>query len=1061
MFRTTQLIFLVAALLGSAVVFGSAKEPARFVLSGESLLDSQGRKLYIVQLSGTGALERTRAAIPSADTLRRQLARDGVQIERQAAVIANEQMAFVQSIGPEAELVYHYRYSFNGAAIRMTPAAAQQLRRHSQVLAIWEDSVRKVATNESPTFLDLFNDETGLIGSVGVKGENVVIGVIDSGISPEHPSFSDREQPRSPRLCETSFGETFLGTWLCRRYEKAEPELTYEPLADWSGICEAGDEFEADACNNKLIGARFFVAGALANQQVAPNEILSPRDADGHGTHIASTAAGNRVTATINDANVARIQGIAPRARIAAYKACWLRPGAIRASCNVSDLAQAIDQAVADGVDIISYSVGNDEGSVSAPDSLALLAAAKAGVFSAVAAGNAGPGLGTVGSPASAPWVTTVAASSRRGSVFEEAIEILEPTANAGRIGALQADFTTPLADSGTIEEALIRVDDESTDVAELGDVGATDDACQTITNGSEISGKIAYIRRTGCTFREKIQNAADAGAVAVVVFSNTGTPVVMSADTPAEIDIPAVMIGQADGDLLLDRLTEDTTVRLRLANGLFLEFADTGNRIADFSSRGPAVGAPDILKPDLTAPGVNILAATSPTQANGPKGQEYGYLSGTSMATPHVAGAAALLLEANPDWSPATLRSALMTSAYTDGLTRGDGEASDPLDRGAGHLNPNDANQPGLVYPAGAVEYDAYGCGVGGVSDPDRCAELQSAGLSFEPAEFNQASLALNKVTGARTITRSVTNLGPDDTWVAEVLSPPGFQVRVEPAVLALSNGQSASYTVTVEQAASQLDAWYFGEVNWIGERSRVQTPMALRAASIDAPERIQEAGGAGSRSFNVNFGYSGAYQAGVHGLLPAVVTSDFVPNDPDKSFDDEGCSDEGTTCIELNIQPGTLYYRLALFDELTDGNDDLDMFLFFCPAGDLTGLCPEVAVSGELTSDEEINLIAPSAGQYFVLIHGFETDDVSGGPGSNFSLLSWELFGVAGDGSLIEDRIGNLDIDAPTLVSTGSNETLTIDWSNLDPGNRYLGIISHTSPTGTVALTAVEITN
>lgn len=1055
------LLPVLAAFALSSNALGSAREPARFVASGESQLDNQGRKLYVVQLAGEGALARSQRPIPARETLRRRLQRDGVRIASQAAVLTNEQLALVRDIGPAAELVYQYQYTFNGAAIRMTPREAQILRRHPSVLAIWEDSVRKVATNESPTFLNLFDDETGLTGALDLKGENVVIAVIDSGITPEHPSFSDRERPRSPRLCETSFGESFLGLWLCRRYEKAEPELSYEPLPGWNGSCQEGEDFLATDCNNKLVGARYFVAGALANQQVADNEILSARDADGHGTHIASTAAGNRVTAKINGANVARIQGIAPRARIAAYKACWLRPGAIRASCNASDLAQAIDQAVADGVDIISYSVGNDDGSINSPDALALLAASKAGIFSAVAAGNAGPGLGTISSPASAPWVTTVAASSRDGGVFDEALEILEPAANAGRILALEADFTQPLADSGTIEETLVRVDDGSTDVANLGETGAIDDACQAIENNAAVSGKIAYIRRTGCTFSTKIRNAEDAGAIAVVVFSNTGAPVTMSSDDNTAIEIPAVMIGQADGDLLLDRLLEEELVRLRLANGLFLEQADTGNRVADFSSRGPVSESPDILKPDLTAPGINILAATSSTQANGPKGLEFAYLSGTSMATPHVAGVAALLREANPDWSPAALRSALMSSAYTEGVTRGEGEPADAFDRGAGHLNPNGANTPGLVFDASDLDYDAFGCGAAAFSSVARCDELSSAGISFAAADFNQASLSLGKLTDRRTVTRTVTNLGPADSWVAETLTPPGFQIDVNPSTLTLGTGQSASYAVTIEQAASQLDAWYFGELNWVGESSRVSTPIALKAASIDAPERISEAGGAGSRSFDVKFGYTGPYQAGVHGLQAAVVTNDFVANDPDKNFDDEGCSDEGTVCFEITVRPGTLYYRLALFDSLTDGDDDLDLFVYFCANGLDGGFCPEVAVSGEATSNEEINLVTPQAGSYLVLVHGFDTDEVAGGPGSNFSLLTWELFGTDANGDIVADPAGNLTVDAPVSAQSGTSANLTLNWSDLDPGNRYLGLISHQTPGGTVALTSVEVSN
>ncbi len=1055
----TTLFGLVLAALTTPTVMAASKTPAAFVASGQSKVDAVGRKVYIVQLAGSGAVNASHKGPQSA----RKSGYDSGRIAAKASQLQIEQNQIVQKLGPGVEILYHYRYSINGFAARMTPSQAQAIRRLPGVQAVWEDSKRKVATNESPTFLGLFDEDDGLIGALDLRGEDIVIGTIDSGITPEHPSFSDFEKAPGPRLCETSFGETFLGLWLCRRYEKRPPVQTYEELEGWTGICQAGEDFEADACNNKLIGARFFVAGAMANLDVADNEILSPRDADGHGPHIASTAAGNRVTAKINGANVARIQGIAPRARISAYKACWLKPSGIRASCNTSDLTQAIDMAVADGVDIISYSIGNDTSNVSSVDSLALLEATKAGIFTAVAAGNDGPSLGTVGSPGSSPWVTTVAASSRRGDVFEEAIEVLAPGSVAGKIAARQANFTPTLADTGTIEDDLVRVDDGSL-VTDTGtDNGSNDDGCQAFDNAADVSGKIAYLRRSGCAFLTKVRNASDAGAKAVVVFSNTGAPVIMTSINNEQADIPAVMIGQSDGDRLLDQLAEDQVVSVRLANGLFLSATDDGNFIAGFSSRGPALGAPDIMKPDVTAPGINILAALSPTQANGPKGVEYGYLSGTSMSTPHVAGVAALLREAHPDWSPATLRSALMTSAYTDSVFRDANVGADALDMGAGHIDANEANKATLVYDAGALDYDAYGCGLATpIADAARCQEVESAGFSTQAADFNQPSVTVFKLTEPRTIRRTVTNLGPAGTWTAQLQIPNGFSISVQPATLTLSQGESATFEITVSQAASQLDAWYFGRLSWVGDSGQINSPIALKAASVDAPAEVFDAGGAGSADIPVRFGYTGPYTAGVHGLVAPNRRDDFVANDPDKAFGDNACpdTDPSVICFEHIVSPQQLYLRVALFDEFTDGNDDLDLFVYYCPNG-IGGFCPEVGVSGEATSEESVNIVAPPAGTYLVLVHGFDTDETTGGPGANFSLFTWDLFGVNAAGQVLADPAGNLSVNAPSAVTAGSRETLIIDWSDLDPDQRYLGAISHNTPEGTPGLTIVNIRN
>jgi subtilisin family serine protease len=234
-----------------------------------------------------------------------------------------------------------------------------------------------------------------------------------------------------------------LGQWLCHIYEKQEDVLLFDPPENWSGMCQAGERFEETACNNKLIGARYFVDGAQATGPIDSGELISARDTDGHGTHTATTAAGNRVNASIFGTLLGQVEGIAPRARIAAYKACWLRPGDLRASCNTSDLANAIDMATA-----------------TAPDDIALMAAAKAGVLTAVAAGNEGPNLETIGSPAGAPWVITAAASSRDGQRFIEALEVISPSTVAGKYAVKEASFTPPLIDRDPIEGRLILVDD-------------------------------------------------------------------------------------------------------------------------------------------------------------------------------------------------------------------------------------------------------------------------------------------------------------------------------------------------------------------------------------------------------------------------------------------------------------------------------------------------------------------------------------------------------------------------------------------------------------------------
>jgi len=400
----------------------------------------------------------------------------------------------LQSVDAYDNKLYSYRYTFNGFAARLTAIQAQKIKSRKDVLNVWEDRVRYLYTNDSAVFLGLYNATAGLTAAKNLTGEDIVIGVIDSGIAPEHPSFADTVEAEKPSLCRSTWAESsLLGLWICHRFKKREDQIVYEPPTGWNGICETGENFTADACGNKIIGARYYVDGFLQTyNEMDSNEFMSPRDADGHGTHIASTAAGTEVRATLAGTEVDRIVGIAPRARIAVYKACWLEPGQIRGSCSTSDLQRAIEDAVADGVDIINYSVGNTDISISDPDDLALLAASNAGVLSVVAAGNDGPYENTILSPSGAPWVLTVGASSRTGGKFDEAMRVNSPNNVAGDIVAKEATFTPTLRDNGPVTEALVLVDDGDTTQ------GTTYDACTPLVNTDAVAGKTAFLQRGG-----------------------------------------------------------------------------------------------------------------------------------------------------------------------------------------------------------------------------------------------------------------------------------------------------------------------------------------------------------------------------------------------------------------------------------------------------------------------------------------------------------------------------------------------------------------------------------
>ncbi len=1016
--------------------------------------DPSTTKVYIVQLGSPSAAEhhaslsKSYAALGSAGKQPR-LDRNNAAVQAYTARLDEEQQQVLSRIGPDAQEIYSYRYGLNGFAARMSIAQAHKLKALPEVLNVWEDEIRPLATNHSANFLDLFNSEDGLRSEHQLDGDGIVIGVVDSGVAPEHPALQDTRKADRPRVCRSSWSETtLLGKWLCRRFDKLPDVIDFEEFAGWNGTCETGERFSDTDCNNKLLGARWFIEGAADSGPIDDKEFHSPRDADGHGTHTATTAAGNRTSASIFGTLIGDVEGMAPKARIAVYKACWLRPLDTRASCNTSDLARAVDAAVADGVDIISYSIGNSMREITAPDDIALMAATKAGVIAVVAAGNEGPNLATIGSPAGGPWVIAAAASSRAGESSVEAFQVSAPPSIAGKYASKEALFSPPLSERDPIEGKLVLVDDDDATLPG-GAAGVNSDGCQPLVNGDEVSGNIALMQRSGCLFTDMVRNAEEAGAVAVLIYNIAGDPIVMFGDSGL-VDIPALMIGQADANLILAELDADNEVSVVLEKSFLLTTTDTGDVMARFSGRGPGPSA-DVLKPDVTAPGINIIAGFTPDPANATPGENFAYLSGTSMATPHVAGIAALLRQAHPEWPPAAIKSALITSARQNLQLPGSIAPANPFDFGGGHIVPNEALQPGLVYDVTNDEYDAFACGTASPAlTQERCAALSAAGRSFFARDLNQPSVSISRLASAETVTRRVTNVSEDsESYNLSVSAPPGVSVDVVPASISLGAGESASFEVTLTYVSGPMDLWRFGSFTWEGDDHAVRSSIAVKPTSITAPAEIVSFGGTGSETFPVAFGYDGTYRPGVHGLNLPEIGNGFVANDPTKTFTPR--TDNGVTGHAVLIPPNQLFLRFSLFDALTDGDDDLDMYVYYCgPANDT---CSRIGESGEPTSEEQFNLYRPASGWYRMYIHGFETDEVAGGAGANYQILAW-WFGIV-------DDAGNMTATGPAFVGAGTAGDVTIDWNGLISNTIYLGGISHNTPQGLSELTIITIGN
>jgi subtilase family protein/fibronectin type III domain protein/PA domain-containing protein/pre-peptidase/peptidase inhibitor I9 len=897
--------------------------------------------------------------------------------------------------------LYDYHFSYNGFAAKLGLDQANRLTTIPGVLNVSPDEMVSVDTSSTPTFLGL-DAPGGLwdqLGGVGHAGEDIIIGVVDSGIWPESLSFSDRTGQNGNA--------------------SQDGKLSYQQIPGWHGKCSPGEQFNAANCNQKLIGAQYFDAawgGNAAIDAQRPWEFTSPRDYNGHGTHTSSTAGGNHgVPTTGPAAGFGSISGMAPRARIAMYKALWSTQDASTASGFTSDLVEAIDQAVADGVDVINYSISGTQTNFLDPVQVSFLFAADAGVFVAASAGNSGPATSTVAHPG--PWLTTVAAGTHNrngdGSVT------LGNGATYFGASVASAVGPAPLIDSTTA--GLSGAD--PTKVALC--YSTVDNGGVAVLDPAKVAGKIVICDR-GVTARvNKSLAVKEAGGVGMILVNTSLNSI--NADFHF---VPSVHLQSTDRAAVKAYAT--TVNPTATINQATIVLNAPAPFTATFSSRGPLLaGGGDLLKPDVIAPGQDILAAVAPP---GQAGLEFNLLSGTSMSSPHVAGLAALLKDLHPDWTPMMIKSALMTSAY-DVL---DGPGTNPIvifRQGAGHVRPNSAADPGLVYDSGFNDWLAFLCGTTNGVNPSTCTALAGLGYSFDPSNLNLASIAIGDLAGVQTVTRTVMNVGSGAaTYTASVAGMAGVNVVVSPSSLTLNPGETATYTVTFTTAGAALNVYTGGQLTWSDGSHNVRSPIVIKPVALSAPASVFSNGD--PASYNVTFGYTGPFTATPRGLVPATTFAGNVVDDPTDNFVVGG---PGTTSFSVVVPAGTTYARFSLFNEFTDGADDLDLYVYNS-GGTLVG------ASGGGTAAEEVNLVNPAPGTYTVWVHGFATD----GPDANFTLFSWVL------GSA---NAGNMTVSAPPSATLGSTGTINLTFSGLAPGTRYLGSVAYSGAAGMPNPTIIRV--
>ena len=734
---------------------------------------SRGAQLgtYIVQMSPSEK--------PSTFALHLDWYVSTVQSAREAA-----QTEAAAEGGAAERIVYSYENAFHGFAARLSEGEASTLESLSGVVSVFPETVYELHTTRSPGFLGLQSQAFTDVWANAIASHDVIVGVLDTGIWPESPSFRDDGLGPVP--------------------------------ARWKGACETAADFKSTSCNRKILGARVFFRGYEASTGALEAREKSPRDSDGHGTHTAATAAGTAVPgANFMGYAPGTARGMAPAARIAVYKVCW------SGGCFSSDILSAVDKAVADGVDVLSISLGGGVSSYHRDSlSVAAFGAMEKGVFVACSAGNSGPDPSSLTNVA--PWIATVGASSMDRD-FPATVKLGDGRNLSGVSlykgrRSLSADKQYPLVYLG-------------------GNVssGAAADPRALCLDGAldphQVAGKIVICER-GITARvQKGQVVKQAGGLGMILANTAANGEELVADSHL---LPAVAVGAAEGASIKRYAKTNARASATLTFGGTRLGIRPSPVVAAFSSRGPNFLTMEVLKPDLVAPGVNILAAWSSaiSPSSLPVDRRrvaFNILSGTSMSCPHVAGVAALVKARHPDWSPAAVKSALMTTAYVQDNTgrpmkdAATGGASGPYAHGSGHIDPARALDPGLVYDLGRDEYLAFLC-TQGLTPPQMRIFAGRAGKpcrrpagSAGDLNYPSFSVLLTASSSRQTVHRTVTNVGaPAATYRATVSPFAGATVVVEPSVLRFtSKGQKLQYTVTFVKKAKR-PAPEFGELTW-----------------------------------------------------------------------------------------------------------------------------------------------------------------------------------------------------------------------------------------------------
>jgi subtilisin family serine protease len=909
--------------------------------------------------------------------------------------------------------LFVYDVASNGVALELTAAEAASIAKMPGVRFVERDFTRRLLTDSGPQWIKADVVWNTAIG--GSRGEGAVVGVIDSGINRTHPSFA---------------GQSSLDGY-----------SHLNPRARFYGRC--AEVANAAECNNKLIGLYDFsiCTGVHANSECNDRETNDGTDPDGHGTHVAGTAVGNPLNMSLNlptGPATRRISGVAPRANIIAYKACEEEE-----DCRGTWLKAAIDQAVADGVDVINYSIG---GNVTNPwnrsDSIAMLGARDAGVVVVVAAGNEGPGTSTVTAPADSPWVIAVANATHDRGIVNRLVDL-----SGGATAPPSGGVLLGVGNTAGYGPQPIVIDLQFPGCSQGEDLDSPPNGASNPWPAGRFNGQIVVCDRGVQARVAKSNNVRLAGGGGMVLVNTAAEGESVVADSHS---IPSTHVGYVGGAALKQWLSTGTGHQGRIEGVQIRNEPALGDVLAASSGRGPNPTGIGALKPDITAPGTSILAASG-------SGTGAAFLSGTSMASPHVAGAAALIVSARPTWTPSQIESALLATARDSVRMQDAVTPATPFDAGAGATDVSKAITAGLSFNITRAQFEAANPSNGGV-----------------PRNLNRPSLVHEDCFETCSLSRRVTDMAGGASWRVEVDVPSPATVTVTPSTFTLASGQGQDLVFNIDVSDSSFPGtWVDGRVRFVrtggAQAANAEIPLSVFADPGNVPAKIELAGPGESGFRDVTLsGLVGLPQANfaTSALVAPVQTSRTLAEDPTRDDRYDGFT-TGVFFTLVRVPAATpadgLYSLIAETNSATAY--DVDLFVGEDVDGD--GQPDEAEELCESTGPRQVErceIPIAAAGTervFWVLVQNWD----GGLQGSG------DTAAVSDVVTLETILVPNGDGGSTSLVATGPGKTdrgesfpLRLSWNDpgLLPGERRVGFLrlggSKAAP-GQVGTVLVEV--